>query len=211
MYLRGSRSSRISTKCQRTLTRQLSALTIFRSAFVRITEEYIVQQLVLKNKEAIALIYDQYGDALYGVILRMTGDEAIARDVLQESLIKIWKQGRSYDQTKAKLFTWMMRICRNAAIDQMRKEQTRNAHKIQMASSAVYEEQSTSFKPEHMDVPEKVMELEGKYREVIDALFFNGLTQQEASEALNIPLGTVKTRLKIAMRELRKVFNEHPR
>lgn len=177
---------------------------------MRITEDYIVQQLAAQDKQAIALIYDQYGDALYGVILRMTNDEALARDVMQEALVKVWKQGATYDAKKAKLFTWMMRICRNAAIDRMRSEQVRSAHKIQMASSAVYETQTTSFKPEHMDVPEKVQELESKYREVVDALFFDGLTQQEASEALKIPLGTVKTRLKIALRELRKVFGEHP-
>lgn len=124
--------------------------------------------------------------------------------------MKIWKQGASYDPKKAKLFTWMMRICRNAAIDRMRSEQSRSAQKIQMASASVYEEQVSSFKPELIDVPEKVQELDVKYRNVVDALFFKGLTQQEASDALEIPLGTVKTRLKIGLRELRKVFQEQP-
>lgn len=171
-------------------------------------EDKIIRLLAQGDAQAMAMIYDHYANTLYGVVRRMVGNDEWARDVLQEGFVKIWSNAAHYDSSKAKLFTWMVRIMRNSAIDKMRSEQTRGNHAIQMAAAAVSQENTQDFKPELLDVPEKVDALEPKYREVVEALFFSGMTQQEASEALEVPLGTVKTRLKIALRELRKVFSE---
>lgn len=167
-------------------------------------EQQIFQLLQSGDRKAIGMLYDRYADGLYGILLNMLKDEAAARDVLHESFIKIWKNAGRYDPEKAKVFTWMVQIARNTAIDHLRARKTRRDYEIQTAASNVSIQQSV--KPEHIDIPDHLESLEPKYREVLQALFFNGMTQQEASEALELPLGTVKTRLKIGLRELRKVL-----
>ena len=174
---------------------------------VKPSEQDIVRLLCQRDQRAMGMIYDRYADALYGTLRRMLPDEAATRDVMQEGFVKAWKHADHYDPTKSTLFTWLLRILRNTAIDRLRSDKVRSDHNFPMASSAV-SEVSIRFKPEHFDVPELLAGLDPKYQDVIQALFFKGMTQQEASDALEIPLGTVKTRLKIALRELRNVFGE---
>ncbi len=169
-------------------------------------EKHIIELLKEQNDKAISLLYDHYADTLYGVALKITKNEELAQDVVQESFVKIWKNASSYDPSKAKLFTWLFRITRNTAIDKLRSINTKTDKEIQIDVSNVYNVGVNSYKPEHMDLAEHVNKLEEKYQVVLEALFFQGMTQQEASEALNVPLGTVKSRLKIGLRELRKVF-----
>jgi RNA polymerase sigma-70 factor (ECF subfamily) len=169
-------------------------------------EKHIIELLAEKNEKAISLLYDHYADTLYGVAFKVTKNEELAEDVVQESFVKIWKNAESYDASKAKLFTWLFRITRNTAIDKLRSVSTKTDKEIQIDVSDVYNVGVSSYKPEHMDLAEHVNKLDKKYQVVLDALFFQGMTQQEASEALEVPLGTVKSRLKIGLRELRKVY-----
>ncbi|MEL6923453.1 MAG: sigma-70 family RNA polymerase sigma factor [Bacteroidota bacterium] len=172
-----------------------------------VKEKRIIQLLHRKDKRAIAIIYDQYAPSLYGVIVRIVRSEELAEDVLQEAFIKIWKSAERYDAGKARLFTWLLNIARNAAIDA-----TRSAHFKHTTTNGDgsyingHHQPSTEINVNHIGVKKIVNGLEGKYREVIDLIYFGGYTQAEVAETLNIPLGTVKTRVKIAMRELRKIF-----
>ncbi|NJB70721.1 RNA polymerase sigma-70 factor (ECF subfamily) [Saonia flava] len=169
-------------------------------------EKHIVELLQERNEKAISLLYEHYGDTLYGVAFKVLRDEELAQDVLQESFVKIWKKSDSYDATKAKLFTWLFRITRNSAIDKLRSVKTKTDKEIQINVSDVYSLGVNSTKPELMDVRENLEKIEPKYQIVLDALFFQGMTQQEASEELDIPLGTIKSRLKIGLRELKKIY-----
>ena len=169
-------------------------------------ERHIVELLQEQNEKAISLLYENYGDTLYGVAFKVVKNEAIAQDVLQESFVKIWKKGSTYDSTKAKLFTWLFRITRNTAIDKLRSLSTKSDKEIQIDVSDVYNLGIESIRPEFMDIRQNLDKIEPKYQIVLDALFFQGMTQQEASEELDIPLGTIKSRLKIGLRELRKIY-----
>lgn len=169
-------------------------------------EKHIVELLKAGDERAMGLLYDHYADALYGVAIKVTHDESLAQDVLQESFVKIWKNAHKYDAEKARLFTWLFRVVQNSAIDAVRSRQRKTSKEIQTNDSNVYPILTTSYAIEHMDIKEHADGLEDKYRVVIDALFFQGMTQQEASDELEIPLGTVKSRLKIGLRELRKLF-----
>jgi RNA polymerase sigma factor (sigma-70 family) len=169
-------------------------------------EEKIIRLIKKKDKEFVSLIYDHYADSLYGIIKRMVGEEALAQDILQESFLKIWKKADQYDPEKARLFTWLLSVTRHTAIDKLRSVKTRASREIQMEDSNVYDLHTSNIKPQHMDIKDLLAGLDQKYKEVIEALFFQGLTQREASNALNIPLGTIKTRLKIGLRELREIF-----
>jgi RNA polymerase sigma-70 factor (ECF subfamily) len=170
-------------------------------------EQHIVKLLEIGDKKALNLLYENYADSLYGVILKITKNEEIAQDALQESFIKIWKNSKKYDSSKAKLFTWLYRIARNTAIDKLRSFNNRFNKEVQIDKSNVYILPTQNLNQDVIDLRDHVGRLDGKYQIVLNALFFEGLTQQEASEELDIPLGTIKSRLKIGLRELKKVYN----
>lgn len=158
------------------------------------------------DERALDLLYEYYGDSLYGVILQVTSNEALAQDALQETFVKVWKNAKKYDSKKAKLFTWLYRIAKNTAIDKLRSFKNRFEKEVQIDKSDVYILPTASLNQDVLDLKEHVGRLENKYQIVLKALFFEGMTQQEASEDLDIPLGTIKSRLKIGLRELKKVY-----
>ncbi len=172
-------------------------------------ERIIVPLLRKQHKKSIELVMEYYGDTLYGIALKMMGDSAQAEDVMQESFIKIWKNAKRYDPKKAKLFTWLLNIVRNTAIDKIRKRNNDRDNTLKHHTLTQHDPILEHIRPEYIDVRDKVNMMEDKYKEVIEVLFFKGMTQKEASESLDIPLGTVKTRLKIGLRQLRRVFIEH--
>ncbi len=171
-------------------------------------EKEITELLEKGDQRALNLLYENYSNTLYGVIFKITKDDALAQDALQESFIKIWKNSKKYDSNKAKLFTWLYRIARNTAIDKLRSFNNRNSKEVQIEDSNVYKIATAELNQDVMDLKKHVATLDQKYQIVLDALFFEGMTQQEASEELNIPLGTIKSRLKIGLRELKKVYDE---
>ncbi len=171
-------------------------------------EQQIIKLMKVRDKAFVGLLYDNYAESLYGVVLRIVKDEAVAQDVMQESFMKIWKRCDQYNPKKARLFTWILTICRNTAIDKLRSSQSRSTHEVQMDDSYVHIIGGEEIQPQFMDIKDHLDTLDHKYVAVINALFFQGMTQQEASKTLNIPLGTIKSRLKIALRELRFIFNE---
>lgn len=170
-------------------------------------EQHIVSLLQEGDRRAIPLIYENYSNTLYGVILKVTNNEAIAEDALQETFIKIWRYSKKYDASKAKLFTWIYRIARNTAIDKLRSHNLKFEKEVQISDSNVYKLPTMSLNQDAIDLKKHVATLDSKYQIVLKALFFEGMTQQEASDELDIPLGTVKSRLKIGLRELKKIYD----
>lgn len=172
-------------------------------------EKLIIRLLQQNDERAIELLYDDYAAALYGVVFRIVLSEEIAQDVLQESFVKIWKNGQQYNQSKGTLFTWILNICRNTAIDATRSKHYRGNGKVQNLEKLVGKaEQTESMNINTLGLLQHVNSLEEKYRTVIELIYLQGHTQQEVTEVLGIPLGTVKSRLKIGLRELRKVYRD---
>ena len=170
-------------------------------------EKDIVNLLEDGDKKAITLLYENYADALYGVIKKVITDENTAQDVLQETFVKVWRYSKKYDSSKAKLFTWLYRIAYNTSIDKVRSLKKKTEKEVQMETSSVYKVSSGELNQDVLDIKKHLNTLDEKYQIVINALFFEGMTQQEASEELDIPLGTIKSRLKIGLRELKKIYN----
>ncbi|WP_242132766.1 RNA polymerase sigma factor [Aestuariivivens marinum] len=170
-------------------------------------EKEIVSLLRNGDKRAITLLYNNYSDALYGVIKKIIIDDEIAQDVLQESFVKIWRYAKKYDASKAKLFTWLYRIAYNTAIDKIRSLKNKTEKEVQIEVSSVYKLTSNTLNQDVLDIKKHLKTIDEKYQIVINALFFEGMTQQEASDELDIPLGTIKSRLKIGLRELKKIYD----
>lgn len=154
------------------------------------------------------MIFDHYGTVMLNIIRRVIKDEAMAQDVLQDSLMKVWRNAASYNPEKAGLFTWLTRICRNAAIDKTRTkdfrltETSRNAEALVTISDTV--SQDTNLDALYMQ--QLVEQLPDKQRELIDLAYFQGYTQKEISDNLEMPLGTVKTRIRLAIKHLRSII-----
>jgi len=159
-----------------------------------------------KDKKFISLLYDHYADSLYGIVFRIVGNEEHAKDVMQDAFIKVWNKVEMYDQRKAKLFTWLLQIFRNTAIDHFRKIQKNNIRNVQNEFQNVHIESHLKTRPETVDLMDNLMRVEEKYRKVLLALYMQEMTQVEASEQLKIPLGTVKSRLRIGLSSLRKIY-----
>ena len=177
---------------------------------VSYTEEELVSLLKNKDVAAFNLLYENYSAALYGIVSRIIPAEEIAQDLLQEVFVKIWKSIDHYDKSKGRLYTWMLNIARNSAIDYARSKQFKLENKNQDIDNSVYEvnqQKSASFNPDFIGVKEEVIKLKEDYRVLIDMIYFKGYTQEETSKALNIPLGTIKTRVRAAIIELRKTIN----
>ncbi len=169
------------------------------------TEDSLVASLKAKDKEAVNALYDNYSPALFGVILKIVRSEQSAEDVLQEAFIKIWKNAEQYDSSKGRLFTWLISIARNTAIDHIRSKGFRK--ELQTESNLVYENERTeSLNTDHIGLKEIVEKLKPDNKEIIDLIYFQGYTQAEAAENLNLPLGTVKTKVRISLRQLREII-----
>lgn len=175
-----------------------------------LNEEELILALRHREKIAVEALYDMYSAALFGVISRIVSDEATAEDVLQETFIKIWNSFSGYSAEKGRLFTWMVNIARNLAIDKIRSKDFKNQSKNQELENNVTfidEQKNTVYKPELLGLKDLVRTLRPEQRLILDLIYFKGYTHVEASEELGIPLGTIKTRLRIAIQQLRKHFN----
>ncbi len=142
--------------------------------------------------------------AIYSIILSVVADKELANDVLQEVFIKIWRQSESYDASKGRLFTWMMNIARNASIDMLRSKGYQKTQQNRELTETVYEKGgSIAINIDQIGLRKLVHSLKEEYKVLVELSYFQGFTQDEISKMLNMPLGTVKTRLRSALLQLR--------
>ena len=175
-----------------------------------INEETLIEMLRNKEQRAISIVYEKYGEALMGVIFRLLGDQERSEEALQETFLKIWKYGDSYDPEKSRLFTWMMTIARNTAYDASRKKSFRDRKRIQPLEnhvSIIEKANSVQTYTDAIGLQELIDKLNTKYATIIDILYFQGYTQSEAAKELDIPLGTVKTRVRKAFQYLKQMLS----
>jgi len=171
-------------------------------------ETEITSLLRQRDKRAISLLYENYSGALYGIIARTIPSEEVAQEVLQDVFVKVWKNADKYDATKGRLFTWLAQITRNATTDTFRSGKYQRSKKTDELDTSVSNHEAFSETSNIKDVGlKKVIDnLDEKYRLLIDYIYFRGYSQADAAKELDIPLGTVKTRVRAAILELRKTL-----
>jgi RNA polymerase sigma factor (sigma-70 family) len=171
------------------------------------TENELVSLLKAKDSRAFSYLYDNYSSALYTIISQIVNDMELANDVMQEVFVNIWRRIESYDAGKGRLFTWMLNVARNAAIDTLRSKSYQNSQKnLSMSDN---EELGSKGQVLNVNIDNigfaKVLDrLKKEHRTLIDLAYFKGYTHEEISEIENIPLGTVKTRIRNALLQLRE-------
>jgi RNA polymerase sigma factor (sigma-70 family) len=171
------------------------------------SEQELVALLQQRNEKAFGYLYDNYSGALYGIVNSIVTDKEIANDVLQNVFVNIWRKIELYDAAKGRLFTWMLNIARNASIDELRSKGYRDSQKNQSLSENV-DLAGVVTGPAINDVGLKkvLTKLKSELRVLVDLSYFQGFTHEEISKLLNIPLGTVKTRIRSALIQLRTMI-----
>ncbi len=173
------------------------------------SEQELVWLLKQRNEQAYSYLYDHYSGALFSVILCVVKEEELAADVLQEVFIKIWRQISLYDTTKGRLYTWMLNVARNTSIDAIRSKGVKNSRQNQELTENVYEQAgSAEMKTDAIGLRKLVHTLKDEWKILIELSYFEGYTQDEMAKMLNIPLGTVKTRLRSGLAALSKIIKK---
>lgn len=169
------------------------------------SEQELINGLKRREQAAFSHLYDAYSSALNGVIYSIIPDASVATDILQEAFVKIWRMIDSYDPGKGRLFTWMFNIARNTAIDLLRSKEWENRKR----SNSLTDDYTQL--PDNSQLPSDWPELRGivhtlkeEHKTIIVLSYFEGYTQKEIADMEQIPLGTVKTRLRSALLQLKK-------
>ncbi|MSQ35849.1 MAG: sigma-70 family RNA polymerase sigma factor [Dehalococcoidia bacterium] len=181
------------------------------------TDDELMSALMLGELAALERLYDRYASLVFSVSLRVLYDRQLAEDVTQEVFLRLWRRPQSYDPERGRLLSWLMSVTRNRAIDE-RRQLTRRSRSEQ------YQEplHEPVREPNVLDDPQVALALTElrrivrgamsalppAQREVIELGYFGGLTQTEISARTGVPLGTVKTRVRLALRKLRATLGD---
>jgi RNA polymerase sigma-70 factor (ECF subfamily) len=174
----------------------------------------LLQRIVARDSTAVAELYDQFGSALYGVILRILGRRPDADEVLQEVFIRVWTRAEKYDETCGTPTAWLTRVARNRAIDCLRARRARGdidapqappLDTMHGATAAVATPESLAEAAEQGGaLRDALAALPDEQRSLIEAAFFEGYTHRELADRCGLPLGTVKTRIRSGMMTMRQ-------
>jgi RNA polymerase sigma factor (sigma-70 family) len=169
---------------------------------------------MLQKQDDIAFkyLYEKYSKALFNAAYQIVHDIETSNDILQQVFITIWQKMNMYDATKGRLFTWMLNITRNASIDYLRSKANKNNKKNQELTDNVHIsniQTSETINIDAIGIKKFVSELREDYKVVLTQSYFLGYTHEEIAENLDIPLGTVKTRLRASLIQLRNKMIEN--
>lgn len=173
------------------------------------TQDELVTLINKKDEQAFDYLYDMYAQSLFGVIENIIKNKAQSEDVLQEVMVKIWRNLPQYDPEKGRFFTWIVNIARNSAIDKYRSKAYKKERQNLDANNFVHSIEthaSLNNQVNSIGIEKFIKKLKPACIKIIDLLFFKGFTHKEASENLKIPLGTLKTRNRACIHELRNLL-----
>lgn len=168
--------------------------------------DLLIQNMQAGDERAFNEIYRRYSEAIFGIIYSIVLDEAIAEEVLQDVFIKVWNKAKDYNQKKGRFFTWVLNIARNAAIDQTRSKAFKNSRKNLSTTNFVdiiVSNENLNAKTNTIGIKAFVQALKPACIAIIELLYFKGFTQVDAAKQLKMPLGTLKTRNRNCIGDLR--------
>lgn len=174
-------------------------------------ENELVAKLHARDTDGIAAAYDRYGRLAYSLFVRITRDQSVAEDLVQELFLRVWNRSREFDPNKGTFGVWILAIARNMAIDHVRSAQSR--FQIKLRSLEQTDQLAFSYKPSDpvsiLDgakaVREAISELTPNQKRVLEMAYFEGFSQSEIAAKLQEPLGTVKSWTRSALERLRAV------
>ena len=176
----------------------------------RLADEELMPWIAKKDPEAFEVFYDRHGGAAYSLAYRILGDRTAAEDCIQEAFISIWRSGARFDRTRGSVRSWTLSIVRNRAIDALRSKAGK-APKLTFDDDAILEarpaEEHTEAEVLAQETADEIRgalsQLPGEQSKVIELAYFGGFSQSEIAAMLNVPLGTVKGRMRLGLEKVR--------
>jgi RNA polymerase sigma-70 factor (ECF subfamily) len=171
-------------------------------------EHQLIQMVKDCDRAVIPILYQRFSTPLYGLIVKTIGNQEDAAEILQDVFLKIWQRGSQYQEDKGSLLGWMMRIAKNAALDHTRSRVVSQRSKTDQMDNLVSDVKTPRSESSISDVGLRnvLNRMDERHQQMIDLLYYQNYTQSEVEELLGIPLGTVKTRARAAITELRKIL-----
>jgi RNA polymerase sigma-70 factor (ECF subfamily) len=176
----------------------------------RLADEELMPWIGRRDAEAFEVFYDRHGGAAYSLAYRMLGDRGTAEDCIQEAFISIWRSGGKFDRTRGSVRSWTLSIVRNRAIDHLRSKAGK-APKMTFDDDAILEsrpageltEEEAMRQETATEVRGALSQLPDDQSKVIQLAYFGGFSQSEIASMLNVPLGTVKGRMRLGLEKIR--------
>ncbi|QLG43998.1 RNA polymerase sigma factor [Costertonia aggregata] len=169
--------------------------------------EVLVKNFRKKDMAAFERLHAMYAENICGAINTIVKNDVLAQEICQDVFVKIWNNAETYNPSKGRFFTWVLNIARNAAIDKIRSRSYKNEKKNLSTDHFVGIVESSEDEPRNFDaagLKKLVKNLKEKCIQIIDLIYFKGYTQKEVAEELEIPIGTVKTRNRSCISQLRE-------
>lgn len=166
----------------------------------------LINQLKEKDQEAFSKLYELYAAAIYGVILKICRSEEIAQEVLQDTFLTVWNKSDLYKEEKASFYTWIYRIARNKSLNAIRDSEK---HIIQKENLGVYiAEEEIEGDDNSIAIKGSLEHLKPHHKKAIELVFFRGYTHREAYEEMGVPLGTFKSYIRQALKQLKENYQK---
>jgi len=183
-----------------------------------VADTVLIQLIAGAHADALKALYDRYNRLVFSVALAILGDRSVAEEATLDVFVHVWRGARTYRPDRAKVSTWLVAITRHHAIDILRWQNSRLDGKSLSLNDMLLSNESAVPAPEALvetsleqaRVRDAVAQLPAEQRQVLTLAYFRGYTHQQIAEVLEQPLGTVKTRIRLAMQKLRQMLmDEH--
>lgn len=178
-----------------------------------VTDTHLLQGIAERDQRAFLALYDRYGNLVYSLALRVVRHQGMAEEVTQDVFLKVWQQPTRWNPALGQFSSWLLTITRNAGIDRLRKERRHWTPAQDYADPLMEagEKNAVSENPYWFDgllLARLLQQLPAEQRQLIELAFYQGYTHSELAENLQLPLGTVKTRLRTGLQKLRILWEE---
>jgi RNA polymerase sigma-70 factor (ECF subfamily) len=184
-----------------------------------LSDEELISLVVEKSREALEILYNRYSGAVYSLAMHMLRDVGAAEEVTQDSFFNVWRRGASYRSDRGKVTSWLFSIAHHRVIDELRRRRRREQLQVAKDVDTIQKADEKSPDPtkyatqqmQKTKIAEALTELRPEQRDVVVLAYYGGLTHSEIAKKLEQPLGTVKTRMRLALKKLREVMGSQAR
>jgi RNA polymerase sigma-70 factor (ECF subfamily) len=180
--------------------------------YLTLADEDLISLVEAGDAEAFAGLYDRHGRSAYSLAYRMMGDRQAAEDLVQDSFIKVWRSAKSYRAERGSVRTWILSITHNRGIDHLRSTARRRRTQDRVERTAETAQQSEAFaetwrNSQRDQIRQALRTLPEEQLKILELAYYSGYTHAEIAEMLDIPLGTVKGRMRLGMKKIKSFFD----
>lgn len=168
----------------------------------------LLRRVARHDEAALAVLYAEYSTPVYSLAMFVLRNTVLAQEVMQDTFMKVWKNPHAYDPAKGQFSSWLLTVTRHTAIDRLRHEIRQSGKVVPLDEHVIVEADEALFAIEGDQLHAVMEELPPDQRTVIYLAYFRGYTHSELAEHLDVPLGTVKTRLRLGLQKLKGLMSK---